>query len=109
MGTTGLETAFAALYTGLVLPGVLELGLLVERMTAGAGLFGLSTPRIAIHEQAYLTLVDLDAEWVAGEHGWESRSENCCFAGRRLRGRVLLTVAAGAVVYRERAFSVVAA
>jgi dihydroorotase len=109
MGTTGLETAFAALYTGLVLPGVLELGLLVERMTAGAALFGLSTPRIAIHEQAYLTLVDLDAEWVAGEHGWESRSENCCFAGRRLRGRVLLTVAAGAVVYRERAFSVVAA
>jgi dihydroorotase len=109
MGTTGLETAFAALYTGLVLPGVLELGLLVERMTAGAALFGLSTPRIAIHEQAYLTLVDLDAEWVAGEHGWESRSENCCFTGRRLRGRVLLTVAAGAVVYRERAFSVVAA
>jgi dihydroorotase len=109
MGTTGLETAFAALYTGLVLPGVLELGLLVERMTAGAGLFGLSIPRIAIHEQAYLTLVDLDAEWVAGEHGWESRSENCCFAGQRLRGRVLLTVAAGAVVYRERAFSVVAA
>ena len=45
MGTTGLETAFAALYTGLVLPGVLELALLVERMTAGAALFGLPTPR----------------------------------------------------------------
>jgi dihydroorotase len=109
MGTTGLETAFAALYTGLVLPGALELGLLVERMTAGAGLFELPTPRIAPGEPANVTLVDLDAEWVAGEHGWESRSENCCFAGRRLQGRVLLTVAAGAVVYRERAFSVVAA
>ena len=91
MGTTGLETAFAALYTGLVLPGVLELGLLVERMTAGAALFDLPTPRIATGEQANLTLVDLDGEWVAGEHGWESRSENCCFAGRRLKGRVLLT------------------
>jgi len=109
MGTTGLETAFAALYTGLVLPGALELELLVERMTAGAGLFGLPTPTIAPAETANLTLIDLDAEWTAGEHGWESRSENCCFAGRRLRGRVLLTVAAGAVVYRERAFSVVAA
>jgi dihydroorotase len=109
MGTTGLETAFAALYTGLVLPGVLELGLLVERMTAGAALFELPTPTIAMREPANLTLIDLDAEWVAGEHGWESRSENCCFAGRRLQGRVLLTVAAGAVVYRERAFSVVAA
>jgi dihydroorotase len=109
MGTTGLETAFAALYTGLVLPGALELGLLVERMTAGAALFGLPTQRIAPAETANLTLIDLDAEWIAGEHGWESRSENCCFAGRRLQGRVLLTVAAGAVVYRERAFSVVAA
>jgi dihydroorotase len=48
-------------------------------------------------------LVDLDAAWIAGERGWESRSENCCFAGRRLRGRVLLTVAAGTVAYRERA------
>jgi dihydroorotase len=109
MGTTGLETAFAALYTGLVLPGVLELELLVARMTAGAALFDLPTPRIALGEPANVTLLDLDAEWIAGEHGWESRSENCCFAGRRLKGRVLLTVAAGAVVYRERAFSVVAA
>ncbi len=41
MGTTGLETAFAALHTGLVLTGELELGVLVERMTAGAGLFEL--------------------------------------------------------------------
>ncbi len=109
MGTTGLETAFAALHTELVLPGVIGLSLLVERMTAGAELFGLPTPRIAVGEPANLTLVDLSAEWVAGEHGWESRSENCCFAGRRLAGRVLMTVAAGGVAYRERAFSVVAA
>jgi dihydroorotase len=109
MGTTGLETAFAALHTGLVLTGTLDLGLLVERMTAGAGLFDLPAPLIAPGEPANLTLVDLDAEWVAGEHGWESRSENCCFAGRPMRGRVLLTLAAGSIVYRERAFSVVAA
>ncbi|HEX8714453.1 MAG TPA: dihydroorotase [Solirubrobacteraceae bacterium] len=109
MGTTGLETAFAALYTGLVLPGVIGLALLVERMTSGAELFELPTHRIAPGEPANLTLVDLDAEWIAGERGWESRSENCCFAGRRLRGRVVLTLSQGAVVYRERAFSVVGA
>jgi dihydroorotase len=103
MGTTGLETAFAALYTELVLPGVLGLGVLVERMTAGAALFGLPVPRIARGERANLTLVDLDAEWTAGEQGWQSRSGNCCFAGRRLRGRVLLTVAAGSVSFRARA------
>jgi dihydroorotase len=109
MGTTGLETAFAALYTDLVLAGVIDLDLLVRRMTAGAELFGLPTPQVALGDEANLTLIDLGAEWVAGEHGWESRSENCCFAGRRLRGRVLLTLAGGALAYRERAFSVVAA
>ena len=109
MGTTGLETAFAALHTDLVLPGVLALGTLIERMTAGAALFELPIPRIATGEPANITLVDLDAEWVAGEHGWESRSESCCFAGRRLRGRVLLTVAAGAVAYRVTAPAAVAA
>jgi dihydroorotase len=109
MGTTGLETAFAALYTGLVLPGILELGLLVQRMTAGAALYELPTHTIAPGEPANLTLVDLDAEFIAGERGWESRSENCCFAGRKLQGKVLLTLSGGAVVYRERAFSVVGA
>jgi dihydroorotase len=109
MGTTGLETAFAALHTELVLPGELELSVLVERMSAGAALFGLPTPRIAAGEPANVVLVDLEHEFTAGEHGWESRSECCCFSGRRLRGVVLLTLCEGAPAYRQRAFSVVGA
>ena len=109
MGTTGLETAFAAVHTELVVPGVLPLALVVERLSAGAGLMGLATPRIAVGEPAALCLIDLAAEWEVGEAGYESRAENCCFDGRVLRGRVLATVAAGAVVYRERAFALSAA
>jgi dihydroorotase len=109
MGTTGLETAFAAVYTQLVTSGVLDLGLVVERMTGGGEPFGIPAPRVQVGEMANLVLVDLDAEWEVGEGGYESRSENCCFAGQRVRGRVLLTVAAGAVAYRERAFAVVGA
>jgi dihydroorotase len=105
MGTTGLETAFAALHTDLVLPGVLPLALVVERMSAGAALLGLPVPRIAAGEEANLTLVDLAADWTVGEEGYESRSDNCCFAGRTLTGRVLLTIAAGSVAYRQRAFA----
>ena len=101
MGTTGLETAFAALYGGLVEPGILDLATLVIRLTAGAELFGLPPARIAPEEPANLMLVDLDTTWIAGEHGWESRSENCCFAGRRMRGRVLMTIAAGGIAHRD--------
>ena len=109
MGTTGLETAFAAVYTQLVVPGVLDLGLVVERMTGGGEPFGIPAPRVQVGEEANLVLVDLDAQWEVGEDGYESRSQNCCFAGQHVRGRVLLTIAAGAVAYRERAFAVVGA
>jgi dihydroorotase len=109
MGTTGLETAFAAVHTDLVLSGVLSLALVVEKLGAGAALLGLPVPRIAVGAPADLCLVDLDATWEVGEAGYESRAENCCFAGRTLQGRVLATLAAGAVAYRERAFALSAA
>jgi len=109
MGTTGLETAFASVYTDLVIPGVLDLALVVSKLTAGAAVVDLPVPRIAVGERANLVLVDLEATWEVGESGYESRSDNCCFAGRTLNGRVLATIAAGAVVYRERSFALSAA
>jgi dihydroorotase len=99
MGTTGLETAFAALYTELVMSGELELATLIERMTAGGALYGLPIPRIAPGEPANLTLIDLDARFEVGADGYASRSANCCFHGRTLQGKVLLTVAAGTVAH----------
>jgi dihydroorotase len=102
MGTTGLETAFSALFTELVMPGELELGVVVERMSAGAALYGLPTPRIAVGEPANLVVVDLDRSFEVGSGGYVSRSENCAFHGRRLHGRVVLTLAAGGLAFRER-------
>jgi dihydroorotase len=107
MGTTGLETSFAAIYTNLVLPGVLTLELLLRRLTDGAALFDLPTPSITPGAPANLTLVDLDREWVVGDGGYESRSANCCFDGQKLSGKVLLTIAAGTLAFRARQLEVV--
>ncbi len=105
MGVTGLETAFAALHTELVLPGVIDLGVLVERMNAGAAPFDLEPPSLTPGGEATLVLFDPEVEWEAGADGWESRSTNSCFADRALRGRVLMTVVAGRVAYRQRSFA----
>jgi dihydroorotase len=105
MGVTGLETAFAALHSELVLPGVLALGVLVERMSAGAAAFGLELPTLAPGSEANLVLFDPAADWEPGAEGWESRSHNSCFTGRTFRGRALMTVVAGRVVYRQRSFA----
>ena len=102
MGTTGLETAFSVLITELVMPGELDLATAVERMSAGGALFGQPAPRIAPGEPANLVVVDLERSFEVGGQGYVSRSENCAFHGRRLHGRVLLTLAAGGLAYRER-------
>ncbi len=109
MGTIGLETAFPVLHTELVLPGVLGLGVLVERMTAGAALFDLPTPRIEPGAPADLVLVDLAADWTVGEAGYHSRAEHCAFDGRTVRGAILLTIAGGAVAHGAGAPDEVAA
>jgi dihydroorotase len=106
MGVIGVETAFAVLHSELVRPGLLSLGVLVERLTAGGEPFGIPAPTLAPGAPANLCLVDLEAEWEVGEAGYESRSTNCPFDGWRLTGRVRMTVADGTVAYRERSFAI---
>jgi dihydroorotase len=99
-GVTGLETAFAALYTHLVEPGLLSLPTLLERMSAGpARAYGLEPPRIQVGAPANLVLLDLEATWSVGEGGFRSRSENSWLLGETLRGHVRLTLAAGRVAF----------
>ncbi len=105
MGVTGLEVAFAALHTNLVAPGVLPLELVVEKLGCGGEPFGVPRAALAPGSEANIALCDLEAEWVAGEEGYESRSANCWCAGETLRGRVLMTVAAGQIAYRLRSFT----
>jgi dihydroorotase len=99
-GVTGLETAFAALYTHLVLPGVVRLETLLERMSAGpARALGLPEPRIEVGARANLVELDLDAEWRVSEDGFRSLSANSWLLGETLRGRVLRTIADGRVEF----------
>ncbi len=101
-GVTGLETAFAALYTHLVEPGVLPLETILERMSAGAArTFGLDEPRIAVGSRANLVLLDLDATWRVREDGFRSRSTNSWLLGDTLRGKVRATIADGTTVFSE--------
>jgi dihydroorotase len=101
-GVTGLETAFSVLYTHLVLPGLLPLATLLERMSAGpARVFGIAPPRVAAGAPADLVLLDLDGEWRVDEQSFRSRSANSWLLGATLNGAVALTVAAGVVVFER--------
>ncbi len=99
-GVTGLETAFAALNTHLVQPGLVPLETILERLSGGpARALGLVEPRIEVGAKANLVLLDLDEEWTVTEEGFRSRSANSWLLGRTLRGRVVTTVADGRRVH----------
>jgi dihydroorotase len=99
-GVIGLETAFAAVYTHLVEPGLTPLATVLERMSTGpARAFGLAAPALRVGEVANLALWDLADRWVVGPP-YASRSRNCAFAGRTLQGRCTMTVAGGSVAHR---------
>jgi dihydroorotase len=99
-GVTGLETAFAALYTHLVEPGLVPLQTILERMSAGpARAYGLDEPRIAVGQRANLVLLDLNATWRVRENGFRSRSSNSWLLGKTLRGKVRTTIADGRIAF----------
>jgi dihydroorotase len=99
-GVTGLETAFAALYTSLVEPGLVPLETLLERMSAGpARAYGLEPPRISVGSPANLVLLDTQATWRVEEDRFRSRSANSWLLGQTLRGQVRMTVAAGQMAF----------
>ena len=99
-GVTGLETAFAALYTRLVVPGLITLATLLERMSAGpARAYRLEPPRIAAGARANLVLLDTEATWRVTEARFRSRSQNSWLLGETLAGEVRLTVADGRIAF----------
>jgi dihydroorotase len=100
-GVTGLETAFAACHTHLVLQGRLPLETLVRRMSSDAAVaLGLSVPTLADGAPADVALIDPAATVVVGDGGFRSKSRNSAFLGESLTGRVVLTIAGGQIAWR---------
>src|SRR5690606_29603996 len=59
-GVTGLEVAFAALYTDLVKPGLIGLDLLIDRLSVGGEAFGVPRSSLAVGSVANIALCDLE-------------------------------------------------
>ncbi len=99
-GVTGLETAFPALYTHLVEPGLVPLATILERMTAGPSkAYGLETPTIAVGAKANLVVLDLNASYRITADLFRSRSVNSWLLGETVKSKVRATIAAGRLAY----------
>ena len=101
MGVVGLETAFAAVYTHLVKPGILSMERLMALLNGNAAKrFGFGTP-LEAGQPADLTVFDLDKPYVVDPARFQTMGRATPFAGMELYGVCKLTMVDGRIVWQE--------
>jgi len=93
MGVVGLESAFAVLYTKLVLPGILKLEELIKLMSENP------RRRFGLTGDPGFTVFELSEEYEINPDEFLSMGRATPFEGWRVRGRCLATVLDGKAVY----------
>jgi len=99
-GIVGLETALAVVVDSLVVPGHIDFGTLIERMSCGpARLFGLQGGSLRPGTAADVTIFDPARRWTVDPARFLSKGRNTPYAGMTLTGRAICTIVAGEIVY----------
>jgi len=107
-GFSGFETAFAAVYSELVRSGgtdaIIDLKHLSSLLSANPVRllgFGNSCGRLLPGHMADLVILDTEAAWIVDSKNFFSRGKNSPFAGRKLYGKILMTLHRGRVVFQN--------
>ena len=98
-GISVLETALGSLMS-LVHSGDVELGLLIDKLTAAPARFlGRNLGTLRPGAPADVVVFDPDLEWTVDTAEFASKGKNTPLEGSTLRGRVVATVFGGEVVF----------
>lgn len=101
-GIIGLETALAVNITWLVAPGIIDLGVLIDRMScAPARVFKLPGGTLRRGTDADITVFDPTASWLVEPARFKTKGRNTPYAGQTLLGRARCTIVGGVVVHRD--------
>lgn len=101
-GINGFETAFASLYTELVLSGDISLDLLIDKMAISpSNWLKLNSGIIEKDKVADLVIIDLDADITFTYDNMLSKSKNTPYLNKSLKGKVRYTLCEGNLTYES--------
>ena len=103
-GISGLETAFS-LALSLVRDGVLSMKELLAKLTLNpAKMLRLPHGELTPGRHADIIVFDPNREWTVDPARFISKGRNTPFGGWKLKGKNLLTIVDGTIVYRDNEF-----
>lgn len=101
-GIVGLETAAALTITELVDKEILTPMQMAEKMSYNpAKVIGLDKGSLAEGKAADVVVIDPNEEYTIDAGAFASKGKNTPFDGRRVKGKVKMTICDGRIVYRE--------
>lgn len=99
-GIVGIENSFAIGYTELVKSGYLTLSQLIEKMSVNpAKVLGIDKGNIAVGKTADVVVADVSGEYEIDPEEFFSKGKNTPFAGKKVFGKVEITIVDGEIVY----------
>jgi dihydroorotase len=101
-GIIGMETLLPMVMTGAVEEGLISLPRALALLTTGpASVMGWEPAGLGAGAAADLNVLDLETLWTIDVEAFASRSRNCPFDGREVRGRVRYTMVGDSLVDHE--------
>ena len=102
-GVVGLETSLAATLTALYHTGKISLNRVVSIMSANPRrILGLAPIELKAGSTADLILADIDREWTVIPEELHSKSKNSVFKGEKLRGKNIMTISKGRIIFESK-------
>ena len=102
-GIVGLETAACLTYTELVLQGYLTPMQMAEKMSYNpAQVIGLDKGDIQPGKVADIVIFDPEETYVIDKNQFASKGRNTPFDGRKVTGKVKMTIVGGRISYEEQ-------
>lgn len=101
-GMVGLETTLGLVKTYLIDKGYLSWADAVRKMTANpARILGLPGGTLEEGSAADITIIDPEQKWTVKADNFRSKSRNSPYIGRKLTGKVYMTILGGRIVYKQ--------
>jgi len=104
-GIIGLETGVSLTLNELVHKKILSINEAIAKLSTNpARILGIKGGLLKEGDEADITIIDLDREFIVKPETFKSKARNTPFSNYKLKGRAIMTIVRGEIVWKDEEF-----